>query len=68
MAPKPKAGPIIGAIAGVALLVGAIVLGPVEDILTGGIGIVDDPIALALGVGGVGLLIWGVSQAVGKDG
>lgn len=51
---------------GVALVAFGIILGPVEDISTGGLGIVDDPIAAAAALGGVGLIVWGFSRLAGK--
>lgn len=65
---ESKVGPLLAAVAGVALLIGALILGPIEDFFTAGVGIVDDPIAIAMGVGAVGLLIWGISRATGRKG
>lgn len=52
---------------GVLLLIIAFVLGPVEDILTAGVGIADDPIAVAIGFAGIALIIFGINRFAGAE-
>lgn len=61
-----RARGIMAILGGFALLVIAVIIGPVEDIFTAGVGLIDDPIAAAAGIGGIGLIIWGINQLVGR--
>jgi len=56
---------LVAIVGGLALILLAIALGPGDDFTL--IGVADDPIALALGMGGGVLLIFGLSRLSGKD-